>query len=36
MTGIGDAFVGFVCSVLIFAVALAMFWYQGRESGKKS
>lgn len=36
MTGIGDAFVGFVCSVLIFAVALAIFWYQRRESGKKS
>lgn len=36
MTGIGDAFVGFVCSVFIFAVALAMFWYQRRASGKKS
>jgi len=36
MTGIGDAFVGFVCSVFIFAVALVIFWYQRRESGKKS
>jgi len=36
MTGIGDAFAGFVCSVFIFAVALAIFWYQRRESGKRS
>ena len=36
MTGIGDAFVGFVCSVFIFAVAFAIFWYQRRESGKRS
>ena len=36
MTGIGDAFVGFVCSVFIFSVALAMFWYQRRVSDKKS
>jgi hypothetical protein len=36
MTGIGDAFAGFVCSVLILAVALAIFWYQRRESGKHS
>jgi hypothetical protein len=36
MTGIGDAFVGFVCSVFIFSVALALFWYQRRASDKKS
>jgi len=36
MTGIGDAFVGFVCSVIIFAVALVIFWYQRRESAKQS
>ena len=36
MTGIGDAFVGFVCSVFIFSVSLALFWYQRRVSDKKS
>ena len=36
MTGIGDAFVGFVCSLFIFSVSLALFWYQRRVSGKKS
>jgi hypothetical protein len=35
MTGIGDAFVGFVCSVFIFSVALALFWYQRRASDKR-
>ena len=36
MTGIGDAFVGFVCSIFIFSVSLALFWYQRRVSDKKS
>ncbi|QWE00871.1 PDZ domain-containing protein [Polynucleobacter sp. JS-Mosq-20-D10] len=36
MTGIGDAFVGFVCSIFIFSVSLAVFWYQRRVSDKKS
>jgi hypothetical protein len=36
LTGMGDAVVGFVCSLFIFAIALGLFWYQGRVSGKKS
>ncbi|QWD96055.1 PDZ domain-containing protein [Polynucleobacter sp. MG-6-Vaara-E2] len=36
MTGIGDAFVGFVCSIFIFSIALALFLYQRRMSIGKS
>ena len=36
LTSMGDAVVGFVCSLFIFAIALGLYWYQGRVSGKKS
>jgi hypothetical protein len=36
LTGMGDAVVGFVCSLFIFAIALGLFWYQRRVSGGKS
>lgn len=36
MTSMGDAVVGFVCSLIIFLIALFLFWYQRRVAGKKS
>ena len=36
LTGMGDAVVGFVCSLVIFVIAGALFWYQRRLAGKKS
>lgn len=36
LTGMGDAVVGFVCSLIIFLIALALYWYQRRVAGKKS
>ena len=36
LTGMGDAVVGFVCSLIIFLIALALYWYQRRVVGKKS
>jgi hypothetical protein len=36
LTGMGDAVVGFVSSLFIFAIALGLFWYQRRVAGKKS
>lgn len=36
MTGMGDAVVGFVCSLVIFVIAGFLFWYQRRLAGKKS
>ena len=36
LTGMGDAVVGFVSSLFIAAIALGLFWYQRRVSGKKS
>jgi hypothetical protein len=36
LTGMGDAVVGFVCSLIIFTIAAALFWYQRRIAGNKS
>ncbi len=36
MTGMGDAVVGFVCSLVIFGIAGFLFWYQRRLAGKIS
>jgi hypothetical protein len=36
MTSMGDAVVGFVCSLVIFVIAGLLFWYQRRLAGKKS
>jgi hypothetical protein len=36
LTGMGDAVVGFVCSLVIFVIAGALYWYQRRLAGKKS
>jgi hypothetical protein len=36
LMGMGDAVVGFVSSLFIFAIALGLFWYQRRVTGKKS
>lgn len=36
LTGMGDAVVGFVCSLVIFVIAATLFWYQRRIAGKKS
>jgi hypothetical protein len=35
LTGMGDAVVGFVCSLIIFLIAATLFWYQRRVAGKK-
>jgi C-terminal processing protease CtpA/Prc len=35
LSGIGDAVVGFVCSLIIFLIAVALFWYQRQMVGKK-
>ena len=35
LTGMGDAIVGFVCTLIIFLIALTLFWYQRRAAGKK-
>jgi hypothetical protein len=32
----GDAVVGFVCSLVIFVIAGALYWYQRRIASKKS
>lgn len=36
LTGMGDAVVGLVCSLFIFAIAFGLFWYQRQLPGKKS
>ena len=36
LTGMGDAVVGFVCSLVIFVIAGALYWYQRRIASKKS
>lgn len=36
LTGMGDAVVGLVCSLFIFAIALGLFWYQRQLPAKKS
>lgn len=36
LTGMGDAVVGLVCSLFIFAIAFGLFWYQRQFLGKKS
>lgn len=36
MTSMGDAVVGFVCSLIIFLIALFLFWYQRRVASKNS
>jgi membrane-associated protease RseP (regulator of RpoE activity) len=36
LTGMGDAVVGFVCSLVIFIIAGALYWYQRRIASKKS
>ena len=35
LSGIGDAVVGFVCSLIIFLIAAALFWYHRQIVGKK-
>jgi hypothetical protein len=35
LTGMGDAVVGFVCSLVIFVIAGALYWYQRRIASKK-
>ena len=34
LTSMGDAVVGFVCSLVIFLIAVTLFWYQRRVAGK--
>jgi len=36
LTGMGDAVVGLVCSLFIFAIAFGLFWYQRQLPAKKS
>ena len=36
LTGMGDAVVGFVCSLVIFVIAGALYWYQRRIASKTS
>ena len=35
LSSMGDAVVGFICSLVIFAIAIALFWYQRRMLGKR-
>jgi len=35
LSNMGDAIVGFICSIVIFAIAVALFWYQRRMQSKR-
>ena len=35
LSSMGDAVVGFICSLVIFVIAVALFWYQRRVLGNK-
>jgi len=35
LSNMGDAIVGFICSLVIFAIAVALFWYQRRMQSKR-